>query len=55
MGPFFLESEQRKVTPFEVGLGADLLLVGAYAGLSLDELFDFLAGIFLFDPKNDGF
>ncbi len=53
VGPLYVESHDRTVTPVEVGAGADLLLVGAYAGVSLDEAFDFLAGLLTFDPKGD--
>lgn len=53
VSPGFVNTGARVPTPFEVGVGADLLAVGAYAGISLDELGDFLAGIFFFDPKGD--
>lgn len=54
VGPAFLASSQREITPLEVGLGGDLLF-GAYAGVSLDELFDFLAGLIFLDPFGDDF
>ena len=52
-GPAFVSSDDRYVTPIEIGLGADLLLAGAYAGISLDEIWDFIAGVFTFDPAGD--
>jgi hypothetical protein len=55
IGPAFLESQQRRVCPGEVGVGADLFLIGAYGGICVDELFDFLAGIFFLDVKDDDF
>ena len=45
----------RKVTEGEVGFGADFFLLGAYAGLSFDELYDFLGGIVTCDPEDDDF
>lgn len=55
IGPLFLQSNEREVTPAEIGVGIDLFLIGAYAGISLDETFDLIAGIFGFDPKEDDF
>ncbi len=54
-GAGFTQSTSRHVTPYEVGLGLDLLIVGAYAGLSFDEAWDFITGWFLFDTKGDDF
>ena len=51
-GPNFEQSSQRHVTPFEIGVGVDLG-VGAYVGISLDELVDFLGGFIFIDVKND--
>ena len=53
VGPAFIQSSDREVSPIEVGLGADLLLVGGYVGLSVDEAFDFLFGIVGIDFKDD--
>ncbi|MCB0358625.1 MAG: hypothetical protein KDD44_03290 [Bdellovibrionales bacterium] len=53
VGPGFLQSSDREVTPAEIGIGADAVLVGAYVGVSLDEAGDFLAGLVGFDPKGD--
>ena len=53
VGPAFLQSHDREVTDAEVGLGADLILVGAYAGISFDELVDFIAGFACIDIKSD--
>jgi hypothetical protein len=52
IGPAYIESSDRKVCPSEIGLGADLF-VGAYAGICVDELFDFAAGLFFIDLKKD--
>lgn len=52
LGAKFSQSYERFVTPFEVGVGADLGL-GAYVGLSFDELLDFVGGIVLIDFKDD--
>lgn len=43
VGPAFHSSVDREVTPVEVGAGVDLG-VGAYLGVSLDELVDFVLG-----------
>ncbi len=53
IGPFFVKSKERKTTPAEVGLGLDLLVAGAYAGVSLDSAADFLLGIFGVDLDRD--
>ena len=54
-GPSFNQSDDREVTPGEVGVGVDLLLVSGYVGVSVDEAFDFVAGIFTIDVKDDDF
>lgn len=51
-GPNFQQTPNRHVTPYELGIGVDAV-VGGYVGFSFDELFDFLAGFLLFDPKQD--
>ena len=48
----FIQSSDRFVTPYELGIGLDLI-IGGYLGVSFDEAIDFLAGIFFIDPKND--
>lgn len=53
ISPAFLQSNERTVCPGEVGLGLDLFLIGGYAGVCFDELYDFVAGIFLEDVKKD--
>jgi hypothetical protein len=53
IGPAFLDSKDRRVCPGEIGVGADLLFVGAYGGICADEFVDFLAGIFFLDLKDD--
>ena len=53
ISPAFKQSADREVCEGEIGLGADVLLVGAYGGVCLDELADFIGGIFLIDFKGD--
>jgi hypothetical protein len=53
IGPGFVDSKERKVCPGEVGLGADLLIGGAYAGICIEEVVDFAAGLFFIDIMND--
>lgn len=53
ISPAFLQSKDREVCPGEVGVGIDLFIVGAYAGICFDELADFFGGIFLEDIKHD--
>jgi len=53
IGPAFLHSNEREITPLEVGVGADLFLVGAYLGFSVDELADFFGGLLFVDFKDD--
>lgn len=53
IGPAFLSSESRKPSSLEVGAGVDLLLAGAYLGVSIDSIWDALAGFAGFDPADD--
>ncbi len=53
VGPLYLESGEREVTPLEVGAGFDFFLFGAYAGVSFDEAADFLSGIIGEDISDD--
>lgn len=53
IGPAFVQSHDRVVTPLELGLGADVLIAGAYLGVSIDELVDFLGGWVGIDFKDD--
>ena len=53
VGPGFQQSDSREVTPGEIGAGIDAVIVGAYAGISIDEFFDFVGGWFLLDFKDD--
>lgn len=55
IGSYMQKSLDRQVCPGEVGVGGDLLLVGAYGGICLDEFGDFLAGLFFFDLMDDDF
>ena len=51
--PHYERSKDREVCKGEVGLGADVLIVGAYGGICFDELADFLTGLFFIDIKDD--
>jgi hypothetical protein len=51
--PFFTESKDRNICSSEVGLGADVIIVGAYGGICLEEVADFIGGIFMLDFKKD--
>ena len=53
IGPAFLESPDRIICAGELGVGLDLVVVGAYGGVCVDELADFVAGIFGADFKDD--
>lgn len=53
VSPAFKQSADRDVCEAEVGLGLDVLIVGGYGGVCLDELADFIGGIFLIDFKDD--
>jgi hypothetical protein len=53
ISPAFKQSKDRDVCPGEVGAGADLFIIGAYGGVCLDEVIDFVAGVFFLDPKDD--
>lgn len=52
IGPAFIESKDREVCSGELGAGIDLI-AGGYIGVCVDELFDFAAGVFFWDPKDD--
>lgn len=53
ISPFFTESKDRNICSSEVGLGADVIIVGAYGGICLEEVADFIGGIFMLDFKKD--
>ncbi len=53
VGPAYVNSADRHVCPGEIGLGAYLLVAGAYGGVCVDEFADFIAGIFFIDLKDD--
>ena len=53
IGPNFRASKERSICPGELGAGVDLLVVGVHAGVCVDEVFDFLAGVVFLDPKED--
>ncbi len=41
--------------PGEINAGVQLLIVGADAGVDVTEIVDFIAGLFLFDPRGDDY
>lgn len=51
--PAFVASKDRDICRSEIGAGLDVFIVGAYGGICLQEVFDFLAGIFLIDLNQD--
>ncbi len=53
ISPAFKQSADRDVCTAELGLGLDVLIIGGYGGVCLDELADFVGGIFLVDFKGD--
>ena len=55
VGPAYVASKDRKICLGEVGAGADLLIAGVYAGICVDELADFAAGLFFIDLKDDDY
>lgn len=55
VGPSYVNSKDRKVCPGEFGVGADLLIVGAYGGICVEELVDFAAGLLFIDLMDDDF
>ena len=48
----FKQSQEREVCPGEIGVGLDVF-AGVYAGICVDEVVDFVGGIFMWDPKDD--
>lgn len=53
ISPSFKQSKDRDVCTGEIGVGVDPFLFGAYAGICVEELVDFVAGIFFFDIMDD--
>lgn len=53
VGPFYENSKERRVCTGEVGLGIDFFVAGAYAGICVEELADFVAGLFFIDLRGD--
>ena len=53
VSPFFSKSQDRQVCPGEIAAGADLFIVGLHAGVCVDQLYDFLTGLFFYDPGSD--
>ena len=54
-GPNFVASPERNITPAEIGVGLDVLVVGGYFGVSLDQMVDFIAGLVGLDPEGDDY
>ena len=55
IGPAFVESADREICPAEIGVGADVILAGVYGGVCLDQIVDFIGGIFFIDFKEDDY
>ena len=53
LSPYWTASKQRSVCSGEVGAGADLIFVGLYAGICINEVWDFLGGLITYDPERD--
>ena len=51
-GPAFVQSKDRKICSTEIGVGVDLI-AGGYGGICLEELVDFVGGVFFLDMKDD--
>ena len=52
--PFaYSPSTQRDICTYEVGLGLEFIIAGAYLGICPEEFFDFIGGIFLLDFEHD--
>jgi hypothetical protein len=52
--PFsYTPSRDRDVCTFEVGVGLDVFVGGAYAGMCIEEIFDFLGGVVMLDLEHD--
>ena len=52
IGPTFVQSKDREVCTGEIGVGADLF-IGAYLGLCVEEVADFVTGLFFLDIMDD--
>jgi len=55
IGPGYVNSKDREVCKGEIGLGLDVVVVGAYAGICVEEVVDFVAGIFFLDLMGDDY
>jgi len=53
VGPLYVNSSDRKVCTGELGLGLDVLVLGGYGGICVEEVADFVAGIFFLDLRDD--
>jgi hypothetical protein len=53
VGPLYVNSADRKVCTGELGLGLDIFLIGGYGGICVEEVADFVAGIFFLDLRDD--
>jgi len=55
IGSDIAADRNRRTGDFEIGAGAELLVLGVYAGVCLDESIDFVLGIFGIDVLEDDF
>lgn len=53
ISPSIVTSKDRDICSGELGVGADLFIVGAYFGLCLNAVPDFVAGLFFWDLNDD--
>lgn len=53
IGPGFVKSNDRRVCNGEIGAGLDLLIISGYAGICMEEVLDFAAGLFFIDTMKD--
>lgn len=53
VGPLYVNSSDREVCTGELGLGLDVLVLGGYGGICVEEVADFVAGLFLIDLRDD--
>ncbi len=51
--PWYKQSSDRNLCPYQLSLGVDVLLVGAHLGFCPTGFFDFLGGLVLLDPQFD--
>lgn len=54
-GPLYVQSKDRDICAGELGAGADLFIIGAYGGICVEELADFITGLVFIDIMDDDF